>query len=167
MNKMKNPGKKFEEDFKKSAEKHMLYIRLIDPAGSFNIECQGCNEKKTRFSAQNICDAIAYAGTTMYLIELKSVAGKSIPIKNIVKNPRDTRLQRMADIEQQWGVEAYVIVNFRSADNATYAVSAYKLNRFIAATSRKSVPIGYFDAEGFKIPSQKKRTRYRYDLSLF
>ena len=46
---MKNEGKKFEEDFKKSVPKNLFYYRFIDGTSAWD----GGN---ARFQAKNICD---------------------------------------------------------------------------------------------------------------
>ena len=70
---MKNTGKKFEEDIKKSIDDTAFLYRLKDSGGSW----QGGN--KGRFTPSNICDFILFKGSKLYLLELKSHKGKSIP----------------------------------------------------------------------------------------
>ena len=68
-----NTGKKFEEDIKNSIDSTAFLYRLRDSGGSW----QGGN--KSRFTPSNICDFILFKSPRMYLLELKSHKGKSIP----------------------------------------------------------------------------------------
>jgi len=162
---MKNKGKIFEEDFQNSCKGQLSLIRLKDPSSSFNIKCQGCPEQITRFSPRNICDFIGYSYPNMYLLELKSCAGTSMPFKNIVKNKKDKRLQDMVHLSEKKGIKAYVVFNWRNLEDVTYAVSAIKVKLYIDKAERKSIPMNWTIGNGIKIPSQIKRVRYSYDLS--
>ena len=162
---MKNKGKVFEQDFQNSCKSQLDLTRLKDPSSSFNIACAGCKKQVTRFSPQNICDFIGYKYPNMFLFELKSCAGTSIPFKNIVKNNKDKRLQDMAHKSEKKGIKAYVIFNWRAVQDVTYAVSAIKVKMYINAAERKSIPMDWTIEEGIKLLAQKKITRYSYDLS--
>lgn len=163
-----NHGKRFEQDFQASAEKVMSYIRLNDPASSFNIECNGCPKKKTRFSPKHMCDAIAYKYPHKYNLELKSTDKKSIPFSNIVRDKKDKRLQKMVDDSCRQGVHSFIIFNFRSEDNKTIFVPASNILHFInqpdffGYPSRKSIPLKFIEACGIEIRSSLKKVRYNY-----
>jgi len=163
---MKNVGKKFEEDFYKSAEKVMFIYRLSDPGSSFNKSCQGCEKLVTRFSVRNICDFIAYADGTLYLLELKSHKGKSIPFDALVKNEKDTRLQKMVEAEKFPGVKSYIIFNWRDCDNDTFIYSAGTVLSYIENADRKSIPYSMMQG-GFILPDRLIRVRYWYDMDFF
>jgi recombination protein U len=166
---MKNPGKKFEDDFKRSAEKVMAVIRLKDPGASFNINCNGCPKSVTRFSPRNICDFIGYRHPCMYLFELKSHLGKSIPFKAIVKNKRDKRLQEMAILGKRSGINSFIIFNWRDVGNVTVAVNAFMVDQYIRTADRKSIPYQWTIDYGIPIefsPSVRGN-RINYYLSNF
>lgn len=147
-----NAGKRFEEDFKKSVpEKYFIY-RLRDSAGTW----QGGDN--TRFTPSNICDFIVMGIDKMYLLELKSHNGMSLPINCIRKN----QIEEMSKIEQQ-NVKAYFLINFRDIER-TYAIEAKKIMNFILSTDKKSIPIKWCIENGIEIPSDKKRTRFSYKL---
>jgi len=168
------PGKQFEKDFQQSCNKAMYYIRLNDPGQSFNKDCTGCPKQKTRFSPQNICDAIAYSYPNQYLFELKSVAGLSIPFKNIVKKEKDMRLKKMVAASEKKGVLSFIIINFRKV-NSTFALQApiiYEyINRFgvfnLGDKVRYSIPLKFCITVGLEIKSQRKRIHYGYDIKSF
>ena len=166
---MINPGKQFEKDFQESALKVMSYIRLNDPASSFNTECKGCKKKKTRFAPKHLCDAIGFKKPNEYLIELKSVKGKAVPFENIVKDKKDKRLFKMVEENRRHGAKSFVILNFRGADNKTYAVKAKDIFSFINQPDiygwpkgRKSIPIEFAKNVGIEIRNYKKVVRYKY-----
>jgi len=163
---MKKAGKKFEEDFQKSAEKAMFIYRLRDPGSSFNIACGDCPKQITRFSGKNICDFIAYSNGTLYLLELKSHKGKSIPFSAIVTSEKDKRLEKMADAEKREGVKSYVIFNWRDCGNKTFAMPASLVLDYINNSDRKSIP--YFITENSQeISNRLIRVRYAYDMEYF
>lgn len=155
---MKNPGKKFEEDFKNSVPKELFYYRLIDGTSSWD----GGN---ARFQAKNICDCIVMGKEWLRLIELKSFKGKSFPFGNI----DEKNLAKMVEAAYKSGsrVEAYIIFNFRDLEK-TFVASAREVKWYIENADRKSIPLSWFEDEprcfSNKIPQTLKRTRYSYDL---
>jgi recombination protein U len=157
-----NAGKKFEEDFKKSAEKEMAIIRLYDPAASF-----GGGGENTRFSHRNICDFIGYSHPFMYLFELKSHLGKSVPFDKIITKESDKRLKKMVEHGKALGVKPFVVFNWRDVGNDTFAVHAFFVLSYIENAPRKSIPYGWTEEKGIKIKSKLKRVRYTYDINDF
>ncbi len=153
-----NSGKMFEQDFKQSSEKVMAIIRLYDQAASFG------GGSKTRFSPRNICDFISYRYPFIYLLELKSHKGKSIPFVNIVTKDSDKRLGKMVELSQRLGIRAYIIFNWRDVGNDTFAVPANLIEKYIKTAPRKSIPHEYTKDFGIKIGSKLKRVRYSYDV---
>lgn len=47
----------------------------------------------------------------------------------------------------------------------TYYLTVYQVDDFEKAGERKSIPVEFCRENGIRIPSEKKRTLYRYDLS--
>lgn len=62
------------------------------------------------------------------------------------------------------GVYGGYMVNFRDLEE-TYFLSVGYVENFVKAGERKSIPVEFFRDHGIRIPSEKKRTLYRYDLS--
>ena len=92
-----NEGKKFEEDFKKSMDKYNIWnYRLKDSSGSWS------NSNGSRFTPKNICDYIAYNNGGLYLLELKSHKGSSLPFAAI----SDYQLKGLSSIDYL-GIKAY------------------------------------------------------------
>ena len=67
-----NAGKQFEKDYKASVLDDQFFLRLKDAGGwSKSVDL--------RFTHSQLCDCLLFTGETLYLLELKSHAGKSIP----------------------------------------------------------------------------------------
>lgn len=148
-----NEGKKFEEDFKKSMDKYNIWnYRLRDSSGSWS------NNKGSRFTPKNICDYIAYKNGALYLLELKSHKGSSLPYTAI----SDYQLKGLSDIDYL-GIKAYFIINMRDKEK-TYAIEALKIKTYIETSGRKSIPISFMESEGIEIKGIKRRTRFEYDV---
>ena len=79
---MKNPGKVFEEDIKKSVPKEYWIYRFKDGTANFS----GSKNENVRFQAHNICDFMIMTKENLILLELKSHKGSSIPFSCIRKN---------------------------------------------------------------------------------
>jgi recombination protein U len=147
-----NSGKRFEEDIKKSVPSWCWIYRLRDSAGTW----QG--GENTRFTPSNICDFIVMGKENLYLLELKTHTGASLPISCIRKN----QIIEMAKIEKQ-NVKAYFLINFRDIQQ-TYVIEAKTMKGFIDTTDRKSIPIKWCIDNGIEVTGEKKRTRFYYSL---
>jgi recombination protein U len=163
----KNPGKAFEEDFKKSIPDRCDVTRLYDAGGWSGGEAGGVQ----RFTPANPCDLIIFARRldpvpmcAMYKLELKSLKGKSLPLGNI-KSSDEKRLKFVAKLvaSEVKGVKAGFIVNFRDT-NETFFVLASKVAAFLEAAERASIPITWFRENGLLIKQKLKIKRYGYDL---
>lgn len=151
-----NEGKKFEEDFKKSMDKYNIWnYRLRDSSGSWS------NSNGSRFTPKNICDYIAYKNGALYLLELKSHKGSSLPYTAI----SDYQLKGLSNIDYS-GIKAYFIINMRDKEK-TYAIEAQKIKNYIEKSERKSISIEFMESEGIEIKGIKKRSRYEYLLNNF
>jgi recombination protein U len=146
-----NDGKAFEQDFIKSVPDDWFKYRLNDSASSW----QGGD--KARFTPSNICDFIVY-NERLWLLELKSHKGKSIPLSCI--RPKQVEGLLKAYLK---GVEAGYVFNFRDVEE-TYYINANLINSFLTTNDRKSIPITWLREVGHLIPQVKKRVRYGYIL---
>ena len=154
---MVSPGKKFEEDFRKSVpEDHWVY-RFKDGTGNFS----GTKNENVRFQAKNICDFEVMGDKYLFLLELKSHTGSSIPFSCI----RNNQIVGMSEVKHK-NIKALFILNFRDKEK-TYAVYANDLREYMSSTDRKSIPINWVEENGIEIKSQKKKVHYRYDLERF
>lgn len=149
---MKNEGKKFEDDFKKSVPKDAWYYRLRDGTSTF----YGGNDS-LRFQATNLCDCeIYYDG--LYLLELKSHLGKSLPHNQF----KIKHLEELAEATQ-YGVVAGAVINMREVEQ-TYYLPVDKVLDHINTSGRKSIPLDFMQENGYPVKCQKKKVRYRYDI---
>ncbi len=164
----KDPGKKFEEDFKKSIPDRCDVTRLYDAGGwSGGVPGEGDN---IRFTPSNPCDLIVFSANLvtshgkLYKLELKSLNGKSLPLGNI-KSSDEKRLKFVAKLvaSENRGVMAGFVVNFRDT-NETFFVLASKVFVFIELAERASIPIAWFRENGRLIEQKIKRVRWGYDL---
>lgn len=154
---VKNAGKRFEEDFKNSVPEEYFIYRLRDGTANFS----GDKNENVRFQATNIADFIVMTNDKLLFLELKSYDSTCIPIKGI----RENQLNGLCNINNP-KVMGYFIFNFRKNER-TYAVQAKKVKEFIENAERKSIPIIFAKDNGLEIPSEKKRTRFSYDLKEF
>ena len=143
-----NAGKQFEKDFKASVLESQFFLRLPDGGGWSD----GTN---TRFTPSNLCDCILYTSGRLYLLELKSHAGKSIPAYCL------SQAEKLSSIDKT-GVFPSFVVNFRDLTE-TYVISAEIV--MVELSSRKSLGIETCRRFGKKIPQALKRVHWSYDLS--
>ena len=158
---MENRGKAFEKDFVSSFRKDIFTYRLKDSSSSWGNDK---NNVKSRFTPKNICDFIVYSYSNqgrLFLLELKSIQGKSCPFKNLKLH----QIESLYIESKKTGVEAYFIFNFRSYNNKTFAVTADKIYNFYNNSNSKSFSLEWCRDNGVFINSQLKRTRYKYDTS--
>lgn len=153
----KNKGKKFEDDIKSSVPNNCWIYRLRDNASSF------ANGSNTRFTSSNICDYILLDDVTktLFLIECKSTKGTSIPLTMI----RDNQIEGLKDASRHQLVSG-LLVNFRNEKNDTFFILIDKYLDMMKSLNKKSFNIHDLENIGAtRIESDKKRTRYRYNIS--
>lgn len=151
-----NEGKKFENDIKTSVPDTCWLYRLRDNASSFS---GGTN---TRFSSTNICDYIAFDDITrtLFLWELKSTKGTSIPLSMIRQNQIDGLLEA-----SKHDLVAGFILNYRNENNDTFFITIDEFVDMIKNINKKSFNIKDLDSFGaIRIESIQKRTRYTYNI---
>ncbi|MBY0755047.1 Holliday junction resolvase RecU [Clostridium sardiniense] len=155
---MKNEGKRFEEDFKKSvSEKYFIY-RFKDGTANF----KGTKNENVRFQAHNICDFQVVTENKVFLLELKSYNGVSIPLSGI----RKTQLEEMLKASNYKNIKPYFMFNFRPLQKV-YAVKVENVQEFIEKAERKSIPVKWCIENGIEIDGIKKKVRFRYELESF
>ncbi|MGG7077363.1 Holliday junction resolvase RecU [Clostridium sardiniense] len=155
---MKNEGKRFEEDFKKSVpEKYFIY-RFKDGTANF----KGTKNENVRFQAHNICDFQVVTENKVFLLELKSYNGVSIPLSGI----RKTQLEEMLKASKYKSIEPYFMFNFRPLQKV-YAVKVENVQAFIEKVERKSIPVKWCIDNGIELEGIKKKVRFKYNLEEF
>ncbi|NLE06919.1 MAG: hypothetical protein GX638_19235 [Crenarchaeota archaeon] len=147
-------GGHFEKDFKDSIEDYMFYYRFRDGTANF-----GGASENVRFQQTNICDCMVYH-KKLYLFELKSHKGKSIPLTCI----RDNQVDGLLNASRFDGIEAGLLLNFSDLDE-TYYMDILKIRSYINTAERKSFPVAWCREEGIKVKQQKKIKHFRYDIA--
>jgi len=142
-----NPGKQFENDFKASVPDDQFFLRLNDAGG-------WSKASDLRFTPSSLCDCILFSKGDLYLLELKSHKGYSIPQSKI------KQLGKLAEIDKPF-VYPCLVLNYRDHD-VTYLLSAKDAVKCL--TGRKSIPMSFCKEHGRIIGQVRKRTRYRYLL---
>lgn len=148
-----NTGKIFEEDIKKSIDDTAFLYRLRDSGGSW----QG--GEKSRFTPSNICDFILFKSPRMYLLELKSHKGKSIPYTAI------KQLDKLLEVSNRKleNLGVYLLLNFADLEE-TYLIEVESVASIRDSKTRKSLSIEDVREYGYKVDQVKKKVRYRYKL---
>lgn len=154
---MSNPGKRFEEDFKSSIDNNENWVyRLRDNAASFS---GGTN---TRFASTNICDFLIFNNKyrTLYLAELKSTKGSSIPYTMI----KDNQITGLSEAGKHNVIPCFFF-NFREKNNATYFMIIDDFINMKCVLDKKSFNTQDLEKYGaISVSCNIKRTRYRYDI---
>lgn len=151
-----NSGKRFEQNWKKSIPKDIFYYRFRDGSSSW-----GGNDK-VRFQQTNICDCLMFDGDYLYLLELKSTKGKSLPFNNIKKHQIDDLLWASTYSNTICGL----VIEFSKIAEC-YFIEINKFKVFYESTSRKSMPIDYLEKYGLKIDVERKKINSKFDVEKF
>lgn len=148
---MKEPGKKFEEDFKKSCETQGIYVKRL-------------KTRMTPYKNDNeIADFIIYSKPTMFFMETKSTQEKRLAFSII----RPNQALGMEDVSNRFdGILGGFIVQFRLEDGFVhYYVPAKVLMEYVN-NDKKSIPISVMESDVriVKIDATKKRTSVVLDI---
>lgn len=151
-----NSGKRFEQNWKNSIPKDIFYYRFRDGSSSW-----GGNDK-VRFQQTNICDCLMFDGDYLYLLELKSTKGKSLPFNNIKKHQIDDLLWASEYANTICGL----VVEF-SGLTECYFIEIGQFKAFYDSTNRKSIPVDYLLKNGIKIGTEKKKVNSKFNIKKF
>ena len=148
-----NSGKRFENNFKKSIPKDVYVYRFKDGSASW-----GGNEK-VRFQAKNICDFMLYKKPYLFLFELKSTKGKSLPNTNIKKH----QLEDLLIASNYIGTVCGLLIEFSDC-NTVYFIEIKEYDNFIKYNTRKSIPIEYLKEKGIEVETTKKKINIKLNI---
>ena len=95
-----NIGKTFEQEFKECVPPDYYLYRLKDDTSGF-------------YGVSNPCDYILFRSPYLFLVELKTHKGKSLPIAKI----RPNQIQGMEKATHYEGVYGGFLINFRELGN--------------------------------------------------
>ena len=163
---MKNVGKKFEDNFRDSVSKDIFFYRFRDSSGTF----YGGNNN-LRFTPTNIADNLIFYNGCLFLNELKTHKGKSIPIDCILgnkkKNGKHTKEKQIVDMyeaNKHENIYCNIIVFFSDVERC-FSLDIENFVFFMQDNDRKSVPIEFFETLGEEMDVTKKKTNYHYDIN--
>lgn len=151
-----NSGKRFEQCFRKSVPKNIFYYRLKDSSNTWS------NGDKTRFTNTNICDSIMFDGFYLYMLELKSTKGKSLPYSNI----REHQINDLLWCDTFANIISGLVVEF-SDYNECYFIEISQFKEFKKSSNRKSLPIDFCKNKGIKIDVEKLKVNKKYNIEKF
>lgn len=132
---------------------------MRDNAASF------ANGDNTRFTSSNICDFILLDDNTktLFLIECKSTKSTSIPLTML----RENQINGLLEADKH-NLITGLLVNFRNDNNDTFFVSISKFINMMKNSNKKSFNVKDLEnINAIRILSNKKRTRYKYDIEKF
>ena len=109
-----------------------------------------------RFTPSQLCDCLLFTRGTLYLLELKSHTGKSIPASCLKQTNALTTVDYV-------GTFPAFVCNFRDYSE-TYIIGAYYVQQELSV--RKSLSLETCRELGVRIPQTKLRIHWRYDLSV-
>lgn len=161
-----NLGKKFEQNFKDSIPcelNNVLFYRFKDGTANWS----GGKNENVRFQAKNVSDCMIYYTNTMnnishlYIIELKSHKGSSLPLGCI----RDNQMEEMINFSYKNNVSCLLVVFF-SDKGRCFACDIRNIKEYISNTTKKSIPIDFFDSKDNAIELEVNllRTNYRFNI---
>lgn len=153
---MKNTGKRFETSFRESVGEELFFYRFRDGTSSWG------GGTATRFQQTNICDCELFDGERLYLLELKSVSGKSLPFSNI----RSHQLRELVEASKHKNIIAGFIIEFNKETKCFY-ISAKDVESYIKNSDRKSMPLSYLEDNGIEIEVKKLRVNVRLNIEKF
>ena len=154
-----NKGKVFEQSWKDSVPNTCWIYRFRDNAASFG------NGNNTRFASSNICDYLLFddKSKTLYLLELKSTQSTSLSLSMI----RDNQIKSLQEASKH-NLIAGFLCNFRNENNDTFFIEICDFIRMMKDIDKKSFNVKDLENNNaIRVDSQKKRTRYTYDVQQF
>lgn len=152
-----NNGKIFETQFKKSIPTTCFYYRFKDSPANYSHD-----NSSIRFTTSNIADNLVFNGSHLFINELKSHKGKSLPLNCI----RRSQINGMLDACIYQGITCYLFIYFSDIQEC-YALNFIDFYDFVTKYSdgRKSIPLDFFRFHAKNIPIKFKRTLPYFDLN--
>ena len=98
----------------------------------------------------------------LFLFELKSHKGKSLPLTAI----RENQIKELSKASAYKGIAAGLIINFSEVEK-TFFVHIANVEYFAKFEPRKSIPISWCQENGIEIRGQKKRLHFTWGLDEF
>lgn len=149
-----NNGKIFERNFKASIPPDVWYYRFRDSPASFG---QGT---QTRFATSNICDCLLFGNKTLFLCELKSHNGKSIPFNCV----RENQVEQLTAAEKFPFIVPALVIFFPDVERC-FVVHINGWNNLVDASTKKSANVAEIAQAGFEVEVTKLKVNYKYDVA--
>lgn len=155
-----NSGKRFEQQWRKCARKvpELFFYRLRDGTATY----YGGSQDGIRFQQSNMCDVMMFLSPLLFLLELKSTKGSSLPLKNIRKD----QLSDLLESGKHKHVLAGFVVYFADKQ-VCYFASAATINAFKESNDRKSIPLDWFERLGRKVAVIPLKVNVDFDVGKF
>lgn len=172
MNKIRNQGKIFEDDFIKSLNSDVWHKRLNDNAASWG------NGTNTRFASTNECDFLLFDcnSRTLHALELKSTQGsltfwrkdfEEKDKKNKSYNIKKSQINGLSKWSQ-YLMNCGFVFNFRQHDNRTFFVTIKDFLEYTNKLNKKSINMDdVMQMNPIEIENKINKTHYKYDLDKF
>lgn len=146
---------------------NIWYYRPPDSAQGFDIG----SSSKLRFSKHSPCDCMMFNGETLFCIELKTVAGKSISFersntdKGVIHHYQIESLKKFSTYRN---VVSGILIDFRESNN-TYFLIIDDWDKLVNAVDKKS----FNESDLLKyvnpilIEKKKLKVNYKYNIEKF
>lgn len=158
---MKSSGKRFEDNFKKSLNleaDNLFYYRFKDGTANWGDK----TNSNVRFQAHNISDCMIFYNGILFICELKSHKGKSLPLDCI----RENQYNEMLEASMKKNVACLLFVYFSDVEEC-YAIPIQKIRDYKRFYDKKSINIQYFQEKGFKLEVKTLKTNIRVNIMDF
>ena len=155
-------GQNFENNFKNSIDKNdssIFFYRFKDGTANWGPKD---NKDKIRFQAHNISDYMIFYRHKLFILELKSHKGKSLPLNCI----RNSQYEEMFNASFKNSVYPMLIIFFSDISEC-YAVHIRDIIQFKDNSDRKSIPLSFCQEKGFKIECHQLRTNFKFNVKEF
>lgn len=163
---MKNKGKIFETQFKKSAQKEGLFVyRIRDNAMSYT-------QSESIYTHKNMCDFFVYKMPFLYAFELKHTTYPSIGIQTSPdedeKMIQYEQIRQLNEASQYEGIKAGFVLSFENTKAETESTFFIEVSRFIDfLTETKKKSINMLDIArygGVRLKQNKIKVNYHYEI---
>lgn len=153
-------GQQFERQFRTSCKKDpdLFFYRLKDSPSMWG----SVDSPAIRFTNDNICDCVLFKSPILFLIELKSHSGSSLPFSCIRKN----QIEGLLESSKYKNVVPGVICFFTDKSRCFF-LHITKLKELQDSNIRKSIPIKYFEDFGVEIEVENLRVNYLLEIHKF
>ena len=167
-----NNGKRFEGNVQKSSIKQGLLYERFKDNNKF-----GQHSSDIRFTQQNPCDCFIFDGDTLFYIELKSTIGSSISFNQPPTEKGGTpmikahQVKSLLERSKHKGVYCGLLLDFAdretkkgTIEGGTYFIGINTFVGWCATVSKKSINQEDANMIGFKVPRERKKVNYTYDI---